>query len=188
MMPKVFSTAAMAGILILSPLAGSAQVTPPRGGQGAQRQRMEMEQRLQLGFQRTIQNQLGLDQDRIEKVRGIMQSFQGERQALNQAQASLRYRLRDPALPDMDEADARALLQEMVDLQQRELDLYKREQTELLTVLAPAQLIRFYRLREDLGQRVQQLRQGRGQGGGQGGVGGQSGLPGGRGIGGRPLR
>ncbi len=66
-----------------------------------------------------------------------MQSFQEERQALNRAQASLRYRLRDPALPDMEEDEARALIQEMVDLQQRELDLYKREQAELLKVLSP---------------------------------------------------
>jgi hypothetical protein len=84
--------------------------------------------------------------------------------------------------------DASALLQEMVDLQQQELDLYKREQAELLTVMTPTELVRFYRLRDNLGQRLQQLRQGRGRGGGQGGAVG-SGLPGvGMGPGGRFLR
>ena len=86
---------------------------------------------------------------------------------------------------DLAEDDARAILQEMVDLQQRELDLYKREQTELLGFLTPVQLVRFYQLRESLGQRVNQLRQGRGQGNG---AGGQPGRPGGSGPGGRTLR
>ncbi|MCJ7627358.1 MAG: hypothetical protein MUO50_03110 [Longimicrobiales bacterium] len=186
MMSKALSVLALAGGLALAPLLASAQVTPPPGGQ---RQRMEMEQRLHLGFQRSIQNQLNLDAETVKGVQAIMQSFQEERQALNRGQASLRYRLRDPALPDMKEDEARALIQEMVDLQQRELDLYKREQAELLKVLSPVQVIRFYRMRDDLGQRVQELRQGRGQGGGPGGgVGGMNPPMGGRGVGGRPLR
>jgi len=169
MMSKKISALALVGVLTLAPIFVSAQVTPPPGGQ---RQRLELERRLQLGFQRSIQNQLGLGQETMQSVRGVMQSFQEDRSALNRAQASLRYRLRDPALPDMGEDEAKALIQEMVDHQQRELDLYKKEQEELLRVLSPVQLIRLYRLRDDMGQRVQQLRQGRGQGGGRGGVGG----------------
>jgi uncharacterized membrane protein YgcG len=77
----------------------------------------------------------------------------------------------------MGEDEAKALIQEMVDLQQCELDLYKKEQEELLLVLPPVQLIRFYRLRDDMGQRVQQLRQGRGRGGSRGGAGGLATAP-----------
>jgi Spy/CpxP family protein refolding chaperone len=178
MMSKKISALALVGVLTLAPMFVSAQVTPPPGGQ---RQRLELERRLQLGFQRSIQNQLGLGQETMQSVRIVMQSFQEDRSALNRAQASLRYRLRDPALPDMGEDEAKALVQEMVDLQQRELDLYKKEQGELLRVLSPVQLIRFYRLREAMGQRVQQLRQGRGQGGGRGGAGGLAPPPGGGG-------
>ncbi len=178
MMSKKISALALVGVLTLAPIFVSAQVTPPPGGQ---RQRLELERRLQLGFQRSIQNQLGLGQETMQSVRGVMQSFQEDRSALNRAQASLRYRLRDPVLPDMGEDEAKALIQEMVDHQQRELDLYKKEQEELLRVLSPVQLIRLYRLRDDMGQRVQQLRQGRGQGGGRGGVGGLAPAPGGGG-------
>jgi Spy/CpxP family protein refolding chaperone len=182
---KVFSSLALAGALTLAPLFASAQVTPPPGGQ---RQRLELERRLQLGFQRSIQNQLQLDQGVLQSLQGITQSFQEQRSTLARAQASLRYRLRDPALRDMGEAEARALLQEMVDLQQQEVDLYKREQVELLNVLTPAQLVRFYRLRDNMGQQVQQLRQGRGQGGGVGGGVGLAPNPGGRGGGGSVFR
>jgi len=186
MMSTSLPVLALAGVLALTPTLASSQVNPPPGGQ--QRQRMEMERRLEQGFQASIQSQLGFDRAKMQEVRAVMQSFQEERRALNRAQASLRYRLRDPALPDMQEDEARALIQEMVDLQQQELDLYKREQGELLEVMSPVQLIRFYRLRDDMGQRVQQLRQGRGQGGAGGGVGGMSMPPGGRGGGGPIFR
>lgn len=182
---NMLATLALAGVLVAVPAFSSAQVTPPPG---AQRQRMELERRLQQGFGRNIQNQLGLDQTTMQGVQGVMQSFQQERQELNRAQASLRYRLRDPALPDMEEDEARALVQEMVTLQERELDLYKKEQVELLKLLSPLQLLRFYGLREEMGQRMQQLRQGRGQGGGLGGGGLRSPLPGGSGPGGLPFR
>jgi hypothetical protein len=124
----------------------------------------------------------------MQTVREVMQSFQQDRRALNQDQAALRYKLRNPALAELDEGEARGILQEMVDLQQRELDLYKQEQAELLEVLSPVAVLRFYKAREDLGLRVQQLRQGRGQGGGRGAVGGGDLPPAGRGGGGRIFR
>ena len=106
------------------PLLASSQVNPQRGGQ---RQRLELERRLQQGFERSIQTQLGLDGATSEAVRSTIQSFREERSDLNRAQASLRHRLRDPALTDLGDDEADALLQEMVDLQERELALYRRE-------------------------------------------------------------
>lgn len=185
MRSKVLPVLAFFVVLGLTPLSMGAQVTPPRGGQG-QRQRLELENRLQRGFQQSIMADLGLDQSTMQGVRSTIQSFQAERSSLNRDQASLRYRFRDPDLSGLGEDEARAILQEMVDLQQRELELYKREQAELLAFLTPVQLVRFYKLRESMGQRVNQLRQGRGQGVGPGG---QSRWPGGSsGTGGQPLR
>ncbi len=185
MIRKAIPTLTLAAILALAgaPAFAAGQVTPPPG---AQRQRVELEQRLQRGFYRQLQSQLQLEPVQVEKLQGVTRSFQEERRTLNRSQASLRYKLRDPGLVDMPEEDARTLLQEMVDLQEQELALYKREQAELLEFVTPTQLIRLYRLRDDLGQRVQQLRQGRGQGGGRGVGGGNVGTldrtrtPGGR--------
>ncbi|NNM07018.1 MAG: hypothetical protein HKO65_18130 [Gemmatimonadetes bacterium] len=175
MMLRVISALGLASVMTLAPLLASAQVNPPPGGQ---RQRMQMEQRLQQGFQRSIQNQLGWDQARMEGLRGIMRSFQEERSALNRAQASVRYRLRDPALQDLTDQEAAEILQEMLEVQQQELELYRREQQELLTIMSAPELVRFYRLRDNLGQRLQQLRQGRGTGGGRGGGVGLASRPG----------
>ena len=173
MMLRVVGSMVLAGVLVFAPLAASAQVTPPPG---TQRQRLELERRLRMGFQRSIQNQLNFSAEKMAGVQAVMESFQTDRQGLNRAQASLRYRLRDPALQDIGDDEARALLEEMVAAQEQELELYKREQEELLKLMSASELVRFYRLRDDLGQRMQRLRQGRGQGGGRGGVGGGVGI------------
>jgi len=169
MMRKAVPALVIAGAMALGTLAAAAQVTPPRGGQ---RQRLELERRLQLRFDNTVQQQLGLDQGGMDQLQGLLRSFQEERSALARSQASLRYRLRDPGLPDLSEEEAATLIQEMVTLQEQELQLYKREQAELLSILSPLQLLRLYRLRDDLGRRVQQLRQGRGGGAVREGIGG----------------
>ena len=68
----------------------------------------------------------------------------------------------------------------MIRVQEAEFDLYRREQAELLTVLTPNQLVRFYKIRDDWGQRIQDLRRPRGPGGPGGRVGGPPGTGGGR--------
>lgn len=172
-------------VLAFAPTMSRAQIVPPPGG--GQRQRLELERRLQMRFGQQVRDQLGLTQEQFQSLEGVMRSFQEERQTLNRSQASLRYRLRDPGLAEIGDDAARELLREMISLQEQELSLYRREQEQLLQVLTPAQVVRFYRLREDLGQRVQALRQGRGGGMGAGPGGGVARGPGG-GMGGRLFR
>lgn len=177
MMPRRMMLLALAGWLMLPSAFGAAQVVPPQGGQ---RQRMELEQRLHAGFGQVVRSRLGLSQEKLVALQGVMSSFQKDRMELNRAKAALRYRLQEPALQGVPDAQARRVLQEMVQLQEQELDLYRREQEELLKVLSPTQLVRFYGLRESLGQQVQDLRLGRGLGRGPGGgPGGGAGGPGG---------
>lgn len=159
------------GLLVLglilgsAPCPGAGQVVPPPGagprwGQVPPPDRMEeLEARVWARFGESVRVRLRLDPPKFKAVQEAMQTFQAERQEMNRARASLRHRLRDPALAERPEAEARALLSEMVRLQERELDLYKREQARLLEVLSPSQLVLFYRLREDFAQRIQELRQ-----------------------------
>ena len=148
---------------------------------GQRLQRQELENRLQQGFGRMVAGRLGLERDGLAALQEVMQSFRENRMALNQDQAALRRRLRNPALEEMGEAEARDLLNEMVRVQEAELELYRREQVELLTVLRPTQLVLFYSIRDEWGARIQQMRQGGGPGGfgPPGGPGGTLGLPGG---------
>lgn len=166
--------------LLVSPGTTAAQVRPG-GPQGRGQNRLELERRVMQGFGRMVQERLDLTQDEMEALQGVMQSFREDRQALGRSQAALRLHLRGAALQEGGEdQDALELLEEMVRLQEAELELYRREQAELLTVLTPVQLVRFYQLRDEFGRRVQQLRGG-GPPGGPGGVGGTLGRPWGRG-------
>jgi hypothetical protein len=173
-MRRRFSVILALGLLLAGPVVASAQVTPP----GGQRQRRQLEQRLRARYGQMVRTQLGLSQDEFVALQGVMESFREHRMALSQAEASLRHRLRDPGLESLGDPEAMDLLGEMIRVQEEELDLYRREQEELLRVLSPSQLVLFYRLRDQLGRQVDQLRRGRGPGGmglGQGGLGiGQS--------------
>ena len=162
----LFSLALVAG---LGPVPVEAQVRPP----GGQRKRQQLERRLEQGLARIVSEELGLAPEEMASVQAVMQGFREERQAVNRAQASLRYRLRDPALPDLTDDAAKEILAEMIRAQEAELDLYRREQAQLLTVLSPGQLVRFYGIREAWGRRIQEPRQpgGRGPGGGPPGMG-----------------
>lgn len=159
-MKRRLAVLTMALIAGFGPIPGEAQVRPP----GGQRQRQQLERRLEQGLARLVAEELGLTPDQVASVQSVMQGFREERQSVNRAQASLRYRLRDPALPDLADDAARAILAEMIQVQEAELDLYRREQAQLLTVLSPTQVVRFYGIREAWGQRILELRQGGGRG------------------------
>jgi len=143
-----------AALLFLGALPLEAQGPPPGGA----RQRQQLERRVEQGFARIVQDRLGLSQEEMVSLQGVMQSFREDRQAVNRAQGSLRYRLQDPSLPEISDEDALGILAEMIRVQEAELDLYRREQQELLSVLTPGQLVLFYRLREEWGRRIQELR------------------------------
>jgi hypothetical protein len=129
------------------------------------------------GFAAMVQEQLGLSEAELASLQGVMQSFREDRQLLGRAKADLRLNLRGAESGGGTQEGARALLEEMVRLQEWELDLYRQEQAELLTVLNPVQLVQFYRIRGELGMRIQRLR----GGGGPGGPGGPGGTTGGAG-------
>lgn len=151
--------ALVVGVLLLWPSGLVAQVVPP-GGQRAR----ELERRLEARFQDMIEERLQLGPEEARRLQGVMESFREKRMTLNRAQSSLRHQLRDPALPDLTEEEAREILRETIRLQEEELELYRREQEELLSILSPTQLVRFYSLREALGRRLRQLRERRGAG------------------------
>jgi regulator of replication initiation timing len=121
------------------------------------------------GLARIIQEQLALSPEEMGALQETMQSFREDRQTLAMEQASLRHRLRDPALGQITDDEAREILSGLVKAQEEELALYKKEQEALLKVLSPGQLVQFYRIRDEWGQRIQQMRQRRGPGGPPGG-------------------
>jgi hypothetical protein len=157
---------------------------PMRGGGPGQQSRQELEERVRARFGQMIQQRLGLDQEAAQALNATVQSFQEERGRLAREQEALRKRVEAFALEGGgSNSDAQQLLDRMSELRSQENRIYISEQDSLAKVLTPSQLLRFNVMREQMAQRIQQLRmggmmgRGRGAGGGRGGgiVGGPGG-------------
>lgn len=165
--------------LMVSPLA--AQRLPRRAGPGAQRNRQQLEQRIRARFAQMIKQRLGLDDETARALDSTVQSFRPERDQLVRDQEALRKRVQAFDLEGNDSnREAQQLLDRMGQLRQRENRLYRSEQDSLRKVLSPSQLLRFNLMRDQLAQRIQQLRMGGMMGGGRG-IRGRGGGPGGGG-------
>jgi hypothetical protein len=156
----------------------SAQLPPQQqpGARGAlpQANRLQMERRLQQAFAQRVRVELGLNPAQATALGDATLGFQRERQDLVRRENELRRRYRmeaaeaggaragAPAVPD---AEALEILRELRALRAAELDLYTREQERLLQLLTPAQVVRYYLLREQLADRINGLRGGAAGGG-----------------------
>lgn len=167
------STALLALALSAVPFATLAgqRMPPMRGGPPGQQNRQELEQRVRARFGQMIQQRLGLDDDGARTLNETVQAFQESRGRLARDQEALRKRVEAFALEGGgSNTEARQLLDRMNELRAQEDDLYRSEQDSLSKVLTPSQLLRFNVMREQMAQRIQQLRtggtMGRGRGGG----------------------
>lgn len=162
-------------VLALALLAAPVDAQRPRGpgGMRGDPDRAQLEQRVRARFAEMIKERLQLTDDQALRLGEAMSSFQEQRQLLFRDEQALRLRLAAVLRePDPSEDEAQALLDRMSDLRQREARLFQAEQEALLEILPPVKLVRFHAMREELSQRVQQLRGGQGPPPGRGPVGG----------------
>lgn len=158
------------GALALTLLAIVPEGVTAQPRQGPPGGREHLEQRVRDRFESLIREELAIDESTATRLRETMESFFPERRALGVRNGELRRRLRDldAVLPP---AEAREILDALIEVQQAEVDLFAREQAELLTFLAPGQLLRFYALRDQFEERVRRMReQSRGSGDGAAGA------------------
>lgn len=159
---RATTLAAAMALAVLSPEASAQQRRGP--GPGARLQdREQLEQRVRARFAEMIQQRLGLSDEQSRRLSDVTESFQERRQRFFQEEQSLRSR-RDAVLldPDPSAEEAAALLNRMADLRQEEARLFREEQEAMLEIIDPVQLVRFHAMREQLAQRIQQLRGGGG--------------------------
>ena len=169
----VAAALAAAALLVTSATAQQRGIGPG-GGQRFQ-EREQLERRVRARFAEVIQQRLGLSAEESTRLNRTVESFMERRQRLVAGEQVLRRRMEAILLEDEpDEAEARAVVVRMQEMRDAEVRLFREEQEALMTVLTPVQLVRFHALREQLGQRIQQLR------GGAGPMPGRP--PGGRGV------
>lgn len=153
--------------LVVCVLGAQAEVTPLAAQQGPGR-RAQLEQRLRDRFAEVIQRRVGLDEAQSDQLLRVLDEYRQERVVLAAETRSLRVKIRNAVASagdaPVDDADAGAYLAELRDLAQREADLVSAEQDELAEFLTPGQTILIYQLRDQMTERVRQLRNRRGTG------------------------
>ncbi len=159
---------AMTVALVAAPAAGRAQQRP-RGGPP----REELEERVRARFAEMVKQRLGLTDQQEKKLTEVVMSFQGDRRDLARRERALHDRIDSLHLgsdaPSAPPGEAKAVLDEMMRLRERELELSRKEQDQLLKVLSPLQVLEFHQLREDMADRIRRARENRRGGPGRGG-------------------
>lgn len=134
-------------------------------GRGANRSQLEAQVRRE--FARAVKERVGLTDGQMARLGPITQRYAVEHRRLQLSERdtriALQRTLRDTAVADT--ARVGQLLQRLIDVQKRRVELVESEQLELAAIMSPVQRARFMALQEQARRRVDQRRS---QGGGPG--------------------
>jgi len=148
----------MAVTLAGAPAVGIAPLSAqPPGPQRSQMERAQLERRVLAQFSQIVQDELGLDSAATAGLFAVVEEFGDQRRALQMREMGLNRRLRSTGVYLSDE-ESSAALREFIAIKREELTLLEAEQARLAEELSPPQLLRFYALREQMGERIRRLR------------------------------
>ncbi len=151
---------ALLGLVVLSPPspAEAQSVDPPSSDQMT---REEMQAFVHSQFQRELERELGLSQETMDAIFGVMADMGERRRELWQRNRALRNMTRDFRESGGDEALARRILSETRAIRSQEALLEADEESQLLQIMSPAQVLRFQALRDDFNERIRRMHRGR---------------------------
>lgn len=151
---------ALLGLVVLSPTSPAAaqSVDPPSSDQMT---REEMQAFIHSQFQRELERELGLTQETMDAIFGVMADMGERRRELWQRNRALRTMTRDFRESGGDEALARRILSETRAIRSQEALLEADEESQLLQIMSPAQVLRFQALRDDFNERIRRMHRGR---------------------------
>jgi periplasmic protein CpxP/Spy len=141
------------------PPAESAQHLQQRGPDSVGRARLESA--IRRGFAQAARRRVGLSDAQINQLAPIMQRYEQQRRQLlrdeRAARGALRAQMRNEQTADATKVDQ--LLQKLVDVQKRRVQLVEAEQRELATVMTPLQRAKFMALQEQIRRRMEEMRE-----------------------------
>lgn len=149
-------TGLLLALVVGSAGALAAQQGPPQRGPI---DREQVERRIMAQFRTLVERELGTDSVTTSALFEVVGELQDERRALQMREFRLQRRLGGTGVYLSEEQSAEAL-EEFMALKREELRLLEIEHERLSEVLTPPQLLRFYVLREEMGERIRRLRGG----------------------------
>ena len=158
------------GLIAFAALAGGSlaaqQDTAPapdtaaaQGAQTAQRRQLEQQLRVRLG--QVVRRQLQLSDQQFDQLQAVNKKYEAPRRDLNQRDRYLRLSLRAELQlgNKADQSKVAGYLDQLSDVQESRLQLFRREQKDLAGFLTPVQRAKYAALEEQLRKRVTQMRQ-----------------------------
>lgn len=123
------------------------------------RARLEME--LRRNFARMVRQQVGLDDDQMRRLGPVTQRYEQQRRQLQMQERETRMALRQLVLgPQLgDSAQVERLLQRLIDVQKRRVELVESEHRELAAFMSPIQRAKYAAIQEQIRRRLEQMRQ-----------------------------
>ena len=171
-----FRFALIAGILVASPLNSlTAQATSglvqPQATQMPPA-RAELERRFRERTAQVVRRRLELNDDQMAKLQASNQQFDQQRMALVAEERQTRQALRAEMVAGSaaNQQKVGSLLDQLLRLQRRRLDIVESEQRDLGRFLTPVQRAKYFGLQNEMRKRMQELRD-RAPGAGMGGAG-----------------
>lgn len=156
------SAATICVVGLPSPIAAQGRPAQARGQaafpQGAFRDSLEQRVRVRMG--QMMRMQLGLNDAQMGQLMATNRRFEMQKRELVQQERDVRNGLRDELASDDSTRDPQvaALLDRMVAVQRRRIDLMEAEQKELATFLSPTQRARFFGMEEQVRRRLEEMR------------------------------
>ncbi len=142
-----------------------AQQRPRDGQPPGEGRRARMEQMIRGRFDAMVRQQLGLGDEESQRLQDVLDGYRAQRRDFMQLEQSTRRQLMTlGAEGEITDEQASEALQDMLELREDEVRLFREEQEALVGVLTPRQLLRFVVMREQLNQRIQSIRGGGGRG------------------------
>ncbi|HKV51784.1 MAG TPA: Spy/CpxP family protein refolding chaperone [Gemmatimonadaceae bacterium] len=140
------------------PAAADSAANAPNAQTPARRQ---LEQQLRLRLGEVVRRQLQLTDQQYAQLQAVNKKYEAPRRDLNQRERYLRLSLRaELQLGDKaDQAKVGGYLDQMNEIQQSRLQIFRDEQRDLSGFLTPVQRAKYAALQEQLRKRLTQMRQ-----------------------------
>lgn len=148
------------GLLALIALVAAAPGLSAQGGMPAGRpERGQMERMVRQRFAIVVRRELALDSATMRKLQQTLQRHDGTRRELMRTENEARHELREAIHggDSVDQGRISTLLDDLLTVQKRRIELHEQEDREMRTYLTPLQRAKFYGLQEQLRRRVEQM-------------------------------
>ena len=143
---------------IVAPTLAFAQGQAP----GAPPQRARLEGEIRRGFARAVRERVGLSEEQMRQLAPLTQKHEQQRRAIQQDERKTRVALQTELRSERpDTANVARLLDALLGVQRRRMQMIEAEHKDLASVMTPVQRARYLALQEQVRRRVEQMRQGR---------------------------